>query len=319
MSKQFSYTALLMVIVQVLFSLYAKADDDLVRYKLEAQTVAGKPIAPNSSISAGQEFVLIVKAIDLRADPSGIFAAHVNIFYDANLVEQLGGFDRTQTDFPNATRGMFFTNSDNMGFVENLGGLGGISFSNKAEHEIARMRFRAISKTGHIRFQCDQTEDQLLKPTLLYALNNNTLRCEHNYCGFSLRFAGCDFNTDGNCDVQDLNQLLATGDIAQGVEVNRKNRMFDLNGNFLIDNDDLLAWLELAAEENNLDSAYIPGDANLDGVTDVSDFNIWNSNRFSFSSRWDHGDFNGDGVIDVSDFNVWNSNKFQSSSFECSE
>ena len=51
MSKQFSYTALLMVIVQVLFSLYAKADDDLVRYKLEAQTVAGKPIAPNSSIS----------------------------------------------------------------------------------------------------------------------------------------------------------------------------------------------------------------------------------------------------------------------------
>ena len=119
--------------------------------------------------------------------------------------------------------------------------------------------------------------------------------------------------------MQDLNQLLATGDIAQGVEVNRKNRMFDLNGNFLIDNDDLLAWLELAAEENNLDSAYIPGDANLDGVTDVSDFNIWNSNRFSFSSRWDHGDFNGDGVIDVSDFNVWNSNKFQSSSFECSE
>jgi hypothetical protein len=56
----------------------------------------------------------------------------------------------------------------------------------------------------------------------------------------------------------------------------------------------------------------IPGDANGDGSVDVSDFNIWNSNKFQGGNDWSSGDFNGDGITDVSDFNVWNSNKFTS-------
>ena len=46
------------------------------------------------------------------------------------------------------------------------------------------------------------------------------------------------------------------------------------------------------------------GDANCDGFVDVSDFNIWNSNRFGKGS-WRQGDFNCDGFVDVSDFNIW--------------
>ncbi len=56
----------------------------------------------------------------------------------------------------------------------------------------------------------------------------------------------------------------------------------------------------------------LPGDANGDMVVDVSDFNIWNSNKFSADTDWLHGDFNGDGNTDVSDFNIWNANKFSS-------
>lgn len=51
------------------------------------------------------------------------------------------------------------------------------------------------------------------------------------------------------------------------------------------------------------------GDANQDGAVDVSDFNIWNENKFQ-SGTWGTGDFNCDGVVDVADFNVWNDNKF---------
>ncbi len=56
----------------------------------------------------------------------------------------------------------------------------------------------------------------------------------------------------------------------------------------------------------------LPGDANGDQVVDVSDFNIWNSNKFATNTTWITGDFNGDGSTDVSDFNIWNSFKFQS-------
>ncbi len=54
------------------------------------------------------------------------------------------------------------------------------------------------------------------------------------------------------------------------------------------------------------------GDADGDGVVDVSDFNIWNANKFSEGTDWTTGDFNGDGITDVTDFNLWNANKFTS-------
>ena len=56
----------------------------------------------------------------------------------------------------------------------------------------------------------------------------------------------------------------------------------------------------------------IPGDANGDGSVDASDFNVWNSNKFTSGTNWSSGDFNGDGTTDASDFNVWNANKFTS-------
>jgi hypothetical protein len=53
-----------------------------------------------------------------------------------------------------------------------------------------------------------------------------------------------------------------------------------------------------------------PGDFNLDGNTDGTDFGIWNSNKFTANNRWDRGDANFDGVVDGTDFGIWNSYKF---------
>ena len=58
--------------------------------------------------------------------------------------------------------------------------------------------------------------------------------------------------------------------------------------------------------------AALPGDANGDKSVDVSDFNIWNANKFTSTDDWTKGDFNHDGFVDVTDFNVWNANKFTS-------
>ncbi len=61
-----------------------------------------------------------------------------------------------------------------------------------------------------------------------------------------------------------------------------------------------------------LDYNLHPGDANLDTVTDVRDFNVWNTNKFTSGTGWTTGDFDGNGTTDVRDFNVWNTNKFTS-------
>ena len=52
------------------------------------------------------------------------------------------------------------------------------------------------------------------------------------------------------------------------------------------------------------------GDATLDWVTDVRDFNKWNAAKFTTGTDWGSGDFDGNEVTDVRDFNKWNANKF---------
>ena len=117
-----------------------------------------------------------------------------------------------------------------------------------------------------------------------------------------------DFNDDNTFDCTDIDALTAT--IADGTD----DASFDLNGDGFVNNADRDLWLE-AAGNRNLASGnpYLQGDANLDGVVDTSDFNIWNTNKFSAVAAWCSGDFNSDGFADGSDFNIWNENKFQSS------
>ncbi len=124
----------------------------------------------------------------------------------------------------------------------------------------------------------------------------------------------CDFDLDFVCDLDDLNQLLAQGPLAPGVTVVvGANDQFDLDHSGTLDPLDVLVWRTLAADENGFASPYRPGDANLDGSVDGSDFGAWNAHKFQTSLRWDEGDFNADGLVDGSDFNVWNSEKFLSS------
>ena len=115
-----------------------------------------------------------------------------------------------------------------------------------------------------------------------------------------------DFNVDGALDYQDIDLLVV--DIAAGNDT----PFYDLTGDGMVDLDDRDAWLALAGAANlPSENPYLVGDANLDGNVDGSDFNLWNSFKFTTTAAWSVGDFNADGVVDGSDFNLWNSNKFQ--------
>ena len=114
-----------------------------------------------------------------------------------------------------------------------------------------------------------------------------------------------DLDGDGAVGLSDINLLIANarGSIfpALGSPAMPPSPRFDLNQDLSVDfgpgagDSDQLICTSLGTEY---------GDANLDGIVNVSDFNIWNSHKFTYVDSWDKGDFNGDGVVDVSDFNI---------------
>lgn len=115
-----------------------------------------------------------------------------------------------------------------------------------------------------------------------------------------------DFDLDGDFDCDDINQL--TTAIAAG---NADPQLFDLNNDQVVDRADLDTWRAIAGGANlGAGRVYPRGDANLDGTVDGTDFGIWNTHKFTFSSRWCEGDFNADGGVDGSDYGIWNSNRF---------
>lgn len=117
-----------------------------------------------------------------------------------------------------------------------------------------------------------------------------------------------DINHDSTLDVTDLDALVSA--IAAGTNPSP----LDFTGDSIVDLADLDHWLSYAGDANlGPGRAYRRGDANLDGVVDGSDFNLWNANKFTTAAAWSRGDFNADGVVDGSDFNIWNGNKFTAS------
>ncbi len=117
-----------------------------------------------------------------------------------------------------------------------------------------------------------------------------------------------DFDGNGQHTCNDVDLLVA--EIASG----NFNSAMDLNSDGMLDPLDLGAWLAEAGAANLASGEpYLPGDSDLNGVVDGSDFLQWNANKFTPAVGFCMGDFNADGVVDGRDFLVWNQYKFTTS------
>ncbi len=114
-----------------------------------------------------------------------------------------------------------------------------------------------------------------------------------------------DFNQDGALNVADIDALVAE------LAVDSMDLSFDLTNDGQLNGDDLAEWLAVAgAATFGPGSAYLFGDANLDGSVDGLDLIAWNRHKFEPIAAWSAGDFTADGFVDGQDFIRWNANKF---------
>jgi hypothetical protein len=117
-----------------------------------------------------------------------------------------------------------------------------------------------------------------------------------------------DFDNNFIYDCADIDALVAT------ISVGTHDPTFDMTGDGLVNHADLDLWLATAGKANlGPGRTYLPGDADLSGSVDGSDFGVWNANKFTATAAWCRGDFSADGTVDGSDFGIWNTRKFTSS------
>ena len=107
-----------------------------------------------------------------------------------------------------------------------------------------------------------------------------------------------DLNADGRLDAEDIDFL------ATAIRENSGNPLFDLDASGTLDASDFDYMIASVI-------GTLPGDGNLDGYVDGSDFNLWNDHRASPSTTgWMSGDYDGSGNTDEADLSIWSANRF---------
>ena len=111
-----------------------------------------------------------------------------------------------------------------------------------------------------------------------------------NYLRMSVTSAALlgDFDENGSLDASDIDLL--SGHLV----TTPNNRGFDLNNDGTLTNADRVVWVHEL-------SGTVPGDANLDGMVEFSDF-LALSNQFEQPGGWGEGDFDGSGMVNFTDF-----------------
>ncbi len=101
-----------------------------------------------------------------------------------------------------------------------------------------------------------------------------------------------DFNADGLVNAADVDFLAA------GVRAGATDPSLDLNHDSTVNPQDVSTMICGIL-------ATAPGDANLDGRVDGTDFLAWQRGYMNHQTGLSQGDFNGDGVVDGTDFLIW--------------
>ncbi len=256
-----------------------------------------------------RKYRLEINGEDLRDQALGAFAMYASLEIDTNFARFVPGSLLLSEELN------FFQNGTITADGSRVRDAGGLNFrtdsvicTNNCSQFIFSIEIMTTSMNNvcHVDLSIiniKEAENQTLYKTLLYGTNDyDTPIIEDTTYLISLA-ANKKINVNNNnvTNLSDVKSFIRQ--LENGVYDNHPTPLiydYNLDGN--------VNSLDVGALVIALGS--LPGDINLDGSVDASDFNLWNSNKFSSNqTNWLTADLNGDGVTDSSDFNLWNSNK----------
>ncbi len=273
--------------VRVFFNLPADVTDEQIRdYVANGTAVPGYDMV---SYGGG-----IASQVDRDLFRYGIFGVpHGNNVFTVVTTEITGtsSVERFTGQFTETARGA------GLGDLDHDGILAPSDMANTA----GALESLLYSQNTRFNPAADVNGDGLVDTTDLFAMGsvlvaqNASVSTGNTYCQVVRRRG--DLNQDGYSNAADIDFLLS--------RFGSSDWLTDLNADGVTDSADMDVMLATILSS-------LPGDANLDGVVNASDFSLWNDNRFQAGTGWATGDFNFDGITDVSDFNIWNAHRGQS-------
>lgn len=136
--------------------------DRFVRFRLETTSPTGEPI---DSVVVGEAFVLHVYVQDIRDNPSGLFAAYLDVLYDSSLVAVDGEVEYSADfAFPDPAGG----NTDRPGIVDEVGAISGLAPPGGEELLLLSVPIVAGRVPGTASFRADPADDSPLHDVLFF-------------------------------------------------------------------------------------------------------------------------------------------------------
>lgn len=160
----------------LLFSQNARAEN-LVGFRVETTDLIGTPI---SSVTVGNDFLVKVYVEDLRATPSGVFSAYLDLIYPETLLSVAGSLLYGE-DYPNAQSG----DTSEPGLIDEAGGFAGFSELGGGEFLLLTIRFKA-NEAGVANFVADPADESPSHDVLLYGMGTPILAEEILYGSTSI-------------------------------------------------------------------------------------------------------------------------------------
>lgn len=116
-----------------------------------------------TSVTAGENFQLVISVQDIRDAAAGVFSAYVDINYPAALVSVDGTFTHSTT-YAAGSSG----STSVPGLLDEVGGTDGISPLGGDIFEVARITMRAGMTPGTVTFTGDIADDMILHPVTVF-------------------------------------------------------------------------------------------------------------------------------------------------------
>jgi large repetitive protein len=144
----------------------------LAGFRVETTDLAGTPI---SEVTLGESFRINVYVEDLRDDPDGVFAAFLDLLYDAQLVS-LNGPLTFGSQYPISDPG----NTSVAGLIDEAGALAGLNPLGAGEFLLFSAPFVTL-QTGEALLQADPADDLPANDILLFGLDDPVSTDEVSY------------------------------------------------------------------------------------------------------------------------------------------